>query len=170
MTNVTLRIFLVLSTISACSPAAMGLESLRTAVVVFRVFPVFDSEGSRRVARSELGCDPCREITFEEPDGTDAQFFLNPDAGVRLDARLVTDVGLDSGDEGAIVFVNLTDQGRSAIESLASSRADFAANFVEDKLIGVVPLRMFESRYVIALPRDASAAEKIVRLLDPSRD
>lgn len=151
-----------------CS-GTLASETLKAEVEVFRVFPVFESEGSRRVARSELGCDPCEELTHRDHDGRESRYFLNPDAGVQLGSSAVANVGAESDEQGAVAFVTLTDQGRTLIESLIANKDDVAANLVDGEVISLVPLRMFGSRYVVAFAPTEAAAEEIVRLLRDGR-
>jgi hypothetical protein len=74
-------------------------------------------------------------------------------------------VGVDSGEKGAVVFVTLTEQGKSLIESLATSKADSAATFGNGEMIDIVPLWMFGARYVVAFAPTPLAAEQIVQRL-----
>jgi hypothetical protein len=55
------------------------------------------------------------------------------------------------------------------IASLAIAEDDFAANLVGGQVIGLVPLRMISTRYVIAFAPTGSAADAIVQLLRAGR-
>ena len=145
--------------IAFCSHAE---GSSKAQITVFRAFPVFDSEGSRRVARSELKCDPCREIV-DKRDDDDARYFLNPDAGVQLSLSMIEDVAVESAGEGFVVWVALSAQGKAMISSMIVAHDDFAANFIDGAFSGMVPLNLFDSRYVIAFRSTRSDAEDIAR-------
>jgi hypothetical protein len=161
MTRLSRASILLLLAILSCSPN-VDAETLHSEVIVFAVAPVFESdEESRRIARLDLGCDPCQEIEDVEPDGTRAQYFLNPKAGVPLDGRVVDELGVESSKEGAVVFVRLNAEGQTLIRSLQETSDVFAANFVDGELIGLVPLRLLDSRYVIAIESDAASAERV---------
>jgi hypothetical protein len=140
----------------------------RTAeLVVFRVFPVIESEGSRRVARSELKCDPCNEV-IDDRDGSRTRYLLNPDAAIHLSADAIESAGVEAGAQGAVVFVVLTSHGKSMLESLIVSRTDVAADVVNGKIVGFGPLRLSESRYLVVMAASRADAEELAQMLRPS--
>ena len=165
MTHSLTRLLPIALILLASASSTLARDPLKVRITVFRVFPIFESEGSRRVARSELGCDPCQEVIHEDLDGNDARYFLDPGAGVHLDGNVVDAVGVDSGEKGTVVVVTLTEQGKSLIESLATGKTDSAANFANGEVIDIVPLWMFGARYVVAFAPTPLAAEQILQRL-----
>jgi hypothetical protein len=164
MTFLIRLVLLVLLLLQACFSEVRASGAIKAEIEVFRAFPVFDSEGSRRLARSKLGCDPCTEVV-DERDEDHSRYFLNPAAGIHLNANAIESVGVETSGQGAVVFVVLSEYGKSVIETLVITSGDFAANVVNGKVIGLVPLRLFESRYVVAFAPTQSAAEEIAQLL-----
>ena len=135
---------------------------------MFRAFPVFESEGSRRLARRELGCDPCREISTRDglaPSSSNRTLFIDPDAGVTIHGEQILSIHQDRAESEIVVYVRLRDDAQKSVAALRGAVQDAAATYIAGKLVGVGPIEMADSNFAIALVESPALAEEIAASL-----
>ena len=145
-------------------PAGTGGGELE----LYRAFPVFESEGSRRIARIELGCDPCREISIRSGiDGSDQKYFIDAESALLIENDQIISAHQEVSTDDVVVYVRLREEAVEQIRSLKVTVEDSAAAFIRRKLVGVVPLEVYESHFAIAFMSDEQLAREIVDILSP---
>ncbi len=162
MQQLIMCVFLLLVSCSHSSDTEQG------GFEVFRAFPVFESEGSRQLARKTLGCDPCYEIATGDgiaSTGTSQAFFIDPDAGLTIRDEQVLSVELDRTERDTVVYAHLREDARESIRALQSAVQDEAAIYIADNLVTVGPFEMVDANFAIALVQDHALAEEIAAAL-----
>lgn len=161
------RIPLLLAVLApiACSPSAGSAGEAGNGVKIYPAFPVFESEGSRRVARERLECNPCTEIMDRGEEGKGSRYMINAQAGVRFTREHIRATRVDAIGGAYVVSIVLTEPAQRQINSMVDSPLAEAASFVGPDLVGIVPLRLWGDRYHLAVLNSADEAESVRRAI-----
>lgn len=123
------------------------------------------SSDSRQWAQRELGCNPCEEVDSASASGGVRTYLMNREQVVGIALEEIRDVQVKEVDGEVLVFAEISTRAETQLKELSRSLFDDAASFVDGKFIGVVPMRVAASIFLVGTFGEKPEAEGVARAL-----